>query len=179
MIRTERLLLRQFSPDDWRDLHEYLSQPKTVQYEPYDVFSIEQAKQEAARRCADESFWAVVLPSGKVIGNVWLAKGGFDTWQLGYVFNCDYWGHGYATEACRAALDDVFANHSAHRITATVNPANEPSWRLLERLGFRREGHLLKNVFFRTDAEGQPVWQDTYEYALLASEWYGSGMPRR
>jgi len=52
------------------------------------------------------------------------------------------------------------------------NPLNEPSWRLLERLGMRREGHLIKNIYFKKDECGNPIWADTLEYAVLASEWF-------
>ena len=170
-LTTERLTIRRFEADDWRDLHDYLSQPEVVEHEPYDVFSEEQAKQEAIGRAADPAFWAVESRSeAKVIGNVWLGEGGQDTRELGYVFNARYWGNGFAAEACRALIEWAFAQ-GTHRIVAECNPLNQASWRLLERLGFRREGHLVENVYFRRDDDGHPMWQDTYVYAVLASEW--------
>lgn len=54
---------------------------------------------------------------------------------------------------------------------AECDPRNTASWRLLERLGFRREGHLRANASFATAPDGAPEWQDTYLYALLAGEW--------
>jgi RimJ/RimL family protein N-acetyltransferase len=171
-METLRLILRRFTPDDWRDLHEYLSQPETVRFEPYDIFTEEAAKREAERRAGDESFIAVCLKAcGKLIGNIYLAKCDYGNWELGFVFNKRYLGQGYATEAARAAIDDVFKNKNARRIFAMCNPLNERSWKLLERIGMRREGHLIKNISFKTDEAGQPVWADTYEYGLLAEEW--------
>lgn len=86
-IETRRLTLRRFAAGDWPDLYEYLSQPETVRYEPYDPFDETQARAETARRAGDEAFWAVCLrETGKVIGNVYLARGEFATWELGYVF---------------------------------------------------------------------------------------------
>lgn len=173
-METERLLLRQFRHDDWEDLHEYLSQEEVVEYEPYGVFTPEESRQEAIRRSGDASFWAVCLKdTEKLIGNVYLAKQHFDTWELGYVFNRSFQGKGYATEAIRALLDVIFAEQGAHRAVAMCNPMNRASWRLLERLGFRREGHLLQNIYFKKDAKGEPIWVDTYEYAMLATEWRG------
>ena len=67
----------------------------------------------------------------------------FDTWELGYVFNENYHKKGYATEAARALLDDVYRNHNARRVVAMCNPQNQSSWKLLEQLKFRREGHLI------------------------------------
>jgi RimJ/RimL family protein N-acetyltransferase len=78
---------------------------------------------------------------------------------------------GYATEAARAVMEDAFTGRDARRVIAMCNPLNAPSWRLLERLGMRREGHIRENIYFKEDATGEPVWQDTYEYGILAVEW--------
>ena len=171
-METERLMIRRFRPDDSKDLHEYLSQEETVQYEPYDIFTEEDSKQEALNRSANDAFWAVCLKSSeKLIGNIYLAEQAFETWELGYVFNADLLGHGYATEAVSALIGYAFEERNAHRIAAMCNPLNERSWRLLERVGMRREGWLLQNTYFKKDAQGIPIWQDTYEYAVLRNEW--------
>ena len=60
-MKTKRLLLRKFNPDDWLDLYEYLSQEEVVKYEPYNVFTVESSKQEAIRRSENNDFWAVCL----------------------------------------------------------------------------------------------------------------------
>jgi len=78
---------------------------------------------------------------------------------------------GYATEAVKALLDDIFHDKNARRIVAACNPLNESSWKLLERLGFRKEGHLIENIYFKKDGDGNPIWSDTYEYGILADEW--------
>lgn len=171
-METERLQIRRFTPEDWQDLYEYLSLPEVVHYEPYGVYSQEQAKEEAVSRSQNPDFWAVCLKStGKCIGNLYLAKQGQDTWELGYVFHTAYQGKGYATEAAEAMMDDLFTKGAAHRIVAMCDPRNIASWRLLERLHLRREGILLQNVWFEKDEEGNPLWKDTYEYAILREEW--------
>ena len=153
------MLIRRFRPEDWRDLHGYLSQPEVVRFEPYDVFTQKASKKEAARRAGGDSFWAVCLrDSSKLIGNIYLSEQAFGTWELGYVFNENFQGMGYATEAARALLSDIFANQNARRAVAMCNPLNAASWRLLERLGFRREGHLVKNIYFKKDTAEEPVW---------------------
>ncbi|MTL92046.1 N-acetyltransferase, partial [Turicibacter sanguinis] len=63
----------------------------------------------------------------------------------------------------------------ARRIVAMCSPLNESSWKLLERIGMRYEGTLLQNVYFKKDEEGKPIWLDTYEYAILKSEWIKQG----
>lgn len=176
-LETERLILRKFSCNDWKDLYEYLSKESVVKYEPYDVYTEESCKQEAVYRSQQDAFWAVCLKeNNKLIGNVYFQKQEpeeFLTWEIGYVFNPIYWGKGYATESCSKILDYAFQQLNAGRIVAMCNPKNTASWKLLERLNMRREGYLQKNVFFKYDEKGKPIWNDTYEYAILTDEFYG------
>ena len=172
-IETDRMIIRRFTAADKDDLYDYLSKEAVVRYEPYPPYTREKAELTARSRAADERFYAVALKAGKVIGNLYLAPKDFDTWELGYVFNDEFWGQGYAYESTGALLDRAFGEYGARRITAVCNPLNESSWKLLERLGFRREGELIKNVYFFKDAAGHPIWQDTYEYGLLKEEWGG------
>lgn len=171
-IVTDRLIIRRFEQNDWQDMYEYLSDEEVVKYEPYEVYSEDQAKNEADRRSGDEAFYAVCIKeNGKLIGNLYLGKGDFNAWELGYVFNRRYQGQGYATESARALLGYAFAQLGARRIIAMCNPENDRSWKLMERLNMRREGLLLKNIYFKTNSNGEPIWLDTYEYAILKSEW--------
>jgi Acetyltransferases, including N-acetylases of ribosomal proteins len=175
-LATERLLLRRFVAADWKDLHEYLSQAAVVQYEPYPVYTEDECRQEALDRSQQEAFWAVCLQTnGKLIGNIYFQQQeprDFLTWEIGYVFNPAYYGQGYATESCQEILRYGFQQLHAYRIVAHCNPQNTASWKLLERLSMRREGHLRKNIFFKYDELGRPIWIDTYEYAILAEEWF-------
>lgn len=171
-LNTERLIIRRFEAEDWQDMLVYLSDPEVVKYEPYEVYTESECIQEALNRSIDEAFWAVCLKqNNKVIGNLYFNPQSFDAWELGYVFNRNYQGQGYASEAAHAMLAYGFHDLEARRIVAMCNPKNEPSWRLLERIGMRREGHLLENIFFKRDSHMQPIWVDTYEYGLLRSEW--------
>ncbi len=171
-METERLLIRRFKSEDWMDLYDYLSQEEVVKYEPYEVFSMEQCQKEAINWAGNESFWAICLKeTGKLIGNIYLSKGDFDTWELGYVFNKEYHNFGYATEAAWTLVNDAFINQQARRVIAMCNPYNISSWKLMERLNMRREAHKLQNIYFKKDDLGNPIWLDTYEYAILDSEW--------
>lgn len=171
-IKSERLIIRRFKETDWKDLYEYLSDEEVVKFEPYDVFSEEKCKEEAVYRSNNEAFLAVSLKDNdKVIGNIYFEKQDFDTYEIGYVFNLNYQKKGYATESAKAIINYTFKNYSARRIMAMCNPKNENSWKLLERLNMRREGHLKENIFFFKDENGNPIWQDTYEYGILENEW--------
>jgi RimJ/RimL family protein N-acetyltransferase len=171
LITTERLIIRRFIPEDWQDLYEYLSNEKVVFFEPYDIFSEDACKNEAVNRANNEDFWAVCLKNNKLIGNLYLGKQEFNTWELGYVFNERFHNNGYATESAKAIIHYAFNELGARRIVAMCNPLNTSSWKLLERLNMRREGHLLKSIYFKMDENNQPIWLDTYEYAILQDEW--------
>lgn len=172
-LTTSRLLLRDFTADDWKDLFGYLSDPDVVYYEPYEPFTEDASKQEAKNRAKNKDFIAVCLrDTGKLIGNLYFARQEYDSYEIGYVFDKHYQHMGYATEAATAVIDHAFNELGAHRISACCNPENKASWHLMKRLHMRREGHLKKNCAFRSDpASGEKLWQDTYLYAVLKDEW--------
>lgn len=177
-LTSPRLTLRPFTADDAEALHAYLGQKEAVRFEPYPVASRADCARIAAERATDDRFLAVCLRDGPLIGNLYLAPDGppaWRTWMVGYVMNPDRWGHGYATEAVLTLLADLFEQRAAHRVLARCDPRNERSWRLLERAGLRREAHVLQGASFTTGADGEPVWHDTYQYAVLATEWLARG----
>jgi len=175
-IITERLIIRRFKEADWEDLYEYLSKEEVVRFEPYDIRSEIECKQEAASRSKNKAFWAVCLrDSNKLIGNIYfqqLEPEKFLTWEIGYVFNPVYWHKGYATEATRRIMQYGFEELGVRRIIAKCNPLNTASPKLLERLGMRREGHFKKPAYFKETAEGKAIWHDCYQYAMLEEEWF-------
>jgi RimJ/RimL family protein N-acetyltransferase len=85
--------------------------------------------------------------------------------ELGYILRRDHWGRGLAREALMALLDHAFGVLEFHRLEADVDPRNAASIRLLERLGFKLEGHLRERYFVAGDI------QDSSIYGLLAPEW--------
>ena len=167
VAETERLILRRYKKEDLQDLFEYLSDKDVVEYEPYKTMTFDEAKGNLEWRIGTDEMIAVELKSShKMIGNVYLGKRDFEALEMGYVFNRNYWGKGYAAESCEALIAQAFSN-GVHRIYAECDPLNENSWKLLEALGFRREAHFRKNVYFWKDENGKPIWKDTYIYAKL------------
>ena len=166
-VFTERLVLRRFQESDLEDLYEYLSDPQVVAFEPYKPMTIEEVKDHLDWRISTDEMIAVELKTtGKLIGNIYLGKRDFDAMEIGYVFNRSYQHQGYARESCERLMELAFSA-GIHRIYAECDPKNKASWGLLERLGFVREAHLRQNVYFWTDADGNPIWKDTYIYAHL------------
>ena len=85
--------------------------------------------------------------------------------ELGWVLHPSHAGRGYATEAVREVLRLAFDDLRLHRVTATCFAANTASWRLMERIGMRRELHAVRDALHRSGE-----WMDTLGYALLATE---------
>lgn len=175
IIKTNRLILRPFNAEDSKDLFEYLSDESVVMYEPYSVFTEDECVKEALSRSENSSFIAVTLAkNGKLIGNIYFNKTQPDfinTYEIGYVFNPKYGGLGYATEAAKAIMAYGFTGLDLHRIIAMCSVKNEKSWKLLERLNMRREATRIKNMYFDCDENGNPLWFDSYQYAILKDEW--------
>ena len=169
IAETKRLILRRYTEADLEDLHEYLFNPNVVEFEPYQPMSFEEVKEELKERISSDEMIAVELKENhKLIGNVYLGKRDFHALEMGYVFNDAYWNRGYARESCAELMKLDFEN-GVHRICADCDPENKNSWKLLETLGFSREAHLRKNVYFWCDENGEPVWKDTFIYGRLKS----------
>ena len=173
-LATNRLTIRRFRPADADDLHEYLSDPQVYRFEPGEPLDRALASQRAVDMAASPDFWAVELRgAGKVIGQLYLKQiepSEHLTCELGYILHPSYQRQGYGSEAAAALVRQALTAGGMHRVVAHCNPQNTASWKLLEKIGLRREGLLKQNVFFRRSANGEPLWTDTYVYALLAAE---------
>jgi len=90
--------------------------------------------------------------------------------ELGWVLDPDREGHGYATEAVRELIRLCFEDLGLRRVTANCFADNEASWRLMERVGMRREIHTVRESLHRSGR-----WLDGLGYALLADEWRKAG----
>ncbi len=171
MIDTPRLIIRRFTPDDWRDLYEYLSLEQIYTFEPGEPINEKEAKDIANERANTNNFYAVVLKDTmKMIGHLYFQQINperFLTWEIGYIFNPAYYNNEYCTEASQYLIDYAFKELKAHRIIGFCNEKNIPSWRVLEKIGLRREGHFIKKAYFRKDEQGKPLWFNTYQYAIL------------
>ncbi|MFK4728074.1 GNAT family N-acetyltransferase [Agromyces mediolanus] len=89
---------------------------------------------------------------------------------IGYLVAPGYAGRGYATELGRAMLALAFDELGVHRVTAGCYAENVGSWRVMEKLGMRREQHGLRDSW-----HAELGWVDGYSYAMLAEEWRAAG----
>jgi RimJ/RimL family protein N-acetyltransferase len=105
------------------------------------------------------------LIDSKVMGMLTLVRRKNNLGEIGYALGIHYRGRGYATEAAGALMDYAFAELGLHRIQATTSADNPDSYKVMERLGMRREAHL-REATLRDGA-----WVDELIYAILAREW--------
>ncbi|MBR5110894.1 MAG: GNAT family N-acetyltransferase [Clostridia bacterium] len=174
-IMTERLVLRPFRESDYVDLYKFLSQLRDDEFEGYPDITRENGLEQLTVRLGSDEFYAVELKDrSKVIGNIYCGSRDYNAKEVGYIINKRCQRKGYAREALKAVVYHAF-RLGAHRVYAECDPRNQASWRLLESVGFRREAHFRRNIYFRKDTDGKPVWKDTYVYAvteedILASE---------
>ncbi|HEX9990558.1 MAG TPA: GNAT family N-acetyltransferase [Chloroflexia bacterium] len=169
-IATDRLLIRPFQPADWPHILAYTSDPSTMTYIPEGVFTADKAESFVAENSSEqaEAYAVVHIEEQHVIGHMkfhlWFAP---RTYEIGWVLHKHYHGRGYATEAAFALLKYGFESLHLHRIIATCQPENIPSYRVMEKLGMRREGHFRKCFHI-----GEDQWWDEYFYAILEDEWH-------
>ncbi|WP_062014992.1 GNAT family N-acetyltransferase [Aureimonas sp. AU4] len=173
-IHTDRLILRRFRPEDAAALLAYLREPRSTCFASLRLPDLDAAREEAARRGAGDEAIAVALrDTDQLIGDLFATPEPPDTFSVGWNFNADHAGAGYASEAARALVRHLFEKRGARRLYAYVEDHNLASQRLCERLGMRREGLFREFVSFVDDAQGQPIYENTMQYALLRREWRG------
>lgn len=166
-LETQRLILRKYRIEDLEDLYEYLSDSEVVRFEPYKPMTKEEVEENLLWRIRTDEMIAVEQKENhKMIGNIYFGKRDFESLEIGYIFNRAYWGKGYAYESVEALMKAAF-QQGIHRIYAECDPVNIASWKLLERLGFEREAHFRKNIYFWRDEAGMTMWKDTYVYGKL------------
>lgn len=161
--------------DDWRATHVYESDSEVVRYQSFDVMSPDESR-AYIRKCLEEAsnpnrrtfdLGIVLRNSGELVGRIGLhiSRPEWSEGLLWYVLRRDRWGEGIMTEAARRMLQFGFEDLSMRRVVADTDPANIGSIRVLEKLGFRLEGHFLQNQWLK----GR--WVDTLSFAILASEF--------
>jgi RimJ/RimL family protein N-acetyltransferase len=175
-IETERLRLRPFMRGDVEDVYSYRSLEDVARHLFNPPLSWEECAMAVRQRTnqirlendEDRIILAVeAREGGPVIGEVSLILRSRDARQgeLGWIFHPQSQGRGLASEAARAMLALAFNDASLHRVFARCDARNEPSWRLMERLGMRREAHFREHAIFK----GQ--WDEEFVYAILSREW--------
>ena len=174
-IETKRLILRDYVFEDWVAIHEYSKEPE---FSKYDVWGPNAEKDtqayvnlmiDQARSDARYKFDLAVVdrPSLQAIGGVGVRRDSEDSavGNLGYSINPEFQKRGLATECVGALLDFGFRTLGLQVVWATCDVLNPASYRVMEKSGMKRVGHMIKHKEFK----GQ--WHDSYRYEIIRSAY--------
>ncbi len=173
-IKGDRILLRPLEMDDLDDFLIYRTDPEICIYQNFEVFTKQEAvdfiKKQSQMRPGKPGEWCQIgiesLPHQKLIGDcaVHFKKDQPEIIELGCTIAKAYQGKGFASETMTTLIHELFKNYKAHKIIAVTDIRNTPSNNLVERLGFKKEGHFRKSYFENGN------WYDEYWYGLLKED---------
>jgi RimJ/RimL family protein N-acetyltransferase len=174
-LKSPRLLLRDFTLEDWQDVHAYGSQLEACRFQAWGPDTPEESRAYvegvvalAQARPRTGFHLAVVFPpTGTVIGagGLDIRSQRFRSGELSYIIHPAYWKRGFATEVAHTLLAFGFTSLNLHRISATCDPRNLASERVLQKLGMHYEGRMRETMLIRDG------WRDSVLYSLLEHEW--------
>jgi len=175
-LKTERLVLRRFAESDFDAVFAMRSNAEVARYLYWEPESEAAARKALARKLTSVSLReegdvlalaAVERSGGQVVADMILrwASRDHSTGEIGYIVHPDHTGKGYATEAAAPLLAIAFDELGLHRVIGRTEARNVASARVLEKLGMRREAHLVENEFVKGE------WQSELVYAILDREW--------
>ena len=180
-LETSRLIIRRFAAVDLAALLAYRNDPEIARYQSWVSYTEEEARdfvhEQAVAEPGIPGEWfqfAIEAKAGVgLIGDCALKIDAHDhrLGEIGFTLARHQQGHGYAREAVSRVLDFAFAELGLHRVVAITDCRNHPAVALLEKLGLRREGHFLQNIWFKGE------WGDEYSYAVLKQEWVARSLP--
>ncbi len=176
-FRTERLVIRRARPEDAEATWPFRRLPEVTAWMTSAPPDLDDYR---ARFLSPGRFrlTLVMEHQDRVVGDLMLAvEDAWAQWEvadrakgtqakLGWCLDPAYGGRGLATEGAAALLEIAFDRLGLRRVLAECFADNVPSWRLMERLGMRREQHAVGDSLHRSGE-----WLDGFTYALLATEW--------
>jgi [ribosomal protein S5]-alanine N-acetyltransferase len=172
---NKRIVLREFTENDWIGVHTYASLEKVCQYQPWGPNTEEDSK-EFVRQVMDDAMkeprtryvFAVMLKDEeKMIGAGEFNNRDFTNkvGEISYIIHPAYWGKGIGTEVATLLIDFGFRELDSHRIYATCAPRNVGSARVLEKVGMALEGRIREDLLIRDG------WRDSLLFSMLEQEW--------
>lgn len=172
VLKTENFVIRAFERKDLELFAQYRSQERVAKYQSWTDFTYQDAielfKRMDYSTFGTEGNWyqlaIIAKKTNELVGDLAVHFIDQDQVEIGFTVSPQHQGKLVATEAVSGFLGYVFEELNKHRVVATTDVKNTASYRLLEKLGFRREGHFIQNIFFKG------AWGDEYQYALLRSE---------
>lgn len=178
-LESDRLIFRKFRPDDFPVVFDWLGNPENMRYRSSEPQNECEAREylDWAIKCAEQAdcinfrYAVECKETGALIGSCELAFTDKDPAELAWELHRDYWRKGYGTEIGETLLRLGFETLNLRRIVADCNTLNRGSYRIMEKIGMRREAHYVKS--HRGNSLLGHAWCDKYLYAILREEWIG------
>ena len=172
-LTTKNILIRKFKQIDLEPFSTYRAVPSVAQFQSWTDYTYDDA--QALYHNTDysnfgvEGNWYQLAITDKstdtLLGDLAVHFIDHQQVEIGFTIAPKFQGQGVGAEAVNRLLDYLFVELNKHRVIAVTDSSNISSCRLLEKLGFRREAHYVKNIFFKG------AWGDEYLYAMLNSEY--------
>lgn len=175
-LESERLIYRKFKYDDFPIVFDWLGNIENMKYrrgEPrsesetrdYLNWAISNAEEED---CKNYEFAVILKGDNSLIGTATLMHLS-DEPEIGWTLHRNYWQQGYGTEIGKAMLQFGFDTIGLRRIIAGCNARNRGSFRIMEKIGMRRDAHFIKAQHGSSALNNE--WCDRFQYAILREEW--------
>ena len=176
-LESERLLIRNLRDSDLDDFFLYRSNPQITKFQGFDTYTNKEQAMNFISSMKDKKFglegeWlqlGIILKSqiesdNKLIGDC-AVNISDNTAQIGCTISNLHQKKGYAKEVLHMLMKYLFEEHNIRRIVETTDEENISAQKLLESLGFRKEGLFIENCFIKGK------WCNDIQYAMLKSEW--------
>jgi ribosomal-protein-alanine N-acetyltransferase len=168
LLEGKNVNLRIMEKEDLPLIAEWFNKPEVFgEYNPLHQVSRTEAEKMFENPHEEKSFIIEKKDGSKIgfIGHFYVLHVAGKQLEIGYSLVPSERGKGYGTEATQVMVDYLFLSKDSMRIQAQTDPRNVASHRLLEKVGFMKEGTLRKSFFMRGE------WRDSYIYSILREEW--------
>ncbi|RBP03732.1 GNAT family N-acetyltransferase [Rossellomorea aquimaris] len=173
------IYLRRLKKEDWKDVHLYASQENVSQFQPWgpnsemDTLAYVEEVLKAEKMVPQTRYVQAlvdentdrVIGAGEIIIKSFVHQSG----EIGYILHPDYWGKGIGTLLGSALVERGFSELNLHKISATCDPQNISSQKVLTKIGMTLEGRI------RHDLKMKNGWRDSLLFGLLEDEWTKGG----
>ena len=174
-INSQRLIIRNLQSSDLDDFFFYRSNPEVTKYQSFDPMTLDRAnsfidsqKDKVFGKPGEWVQYAIENKETKrLIGDCAIKLDEFDERiaEVGITISHNEQNKGYAKETFTSILNFLFSIEGFHRVVEIVDVENEASIKLLESIGFKKEGHFIENIFFKGK------WGSEFQYAILKKDW--------
>ncbi|SFC89852.1 GNAT family N-acetyltransferase [Pseudoalteromonas denitrificans] len=172
-LNSKNYIIRAFKYSDLQTFADYRARPEVAQFQSWSSYVLEDAislfENIDYKNFAVAGNWYQLaitdIQTDNILGDLAVYFIDDQQVEIGFTIAPEFQKQGIAFEAINCLLTYLFTELKIHRIIAITDANNTASYKLLEKIRFRKEAHFIQNVFFKG------VWGDEFQYALLSTEF--------